>query len=267
MSDTLTSADVAGLALDGLSLNDLAEIANVEHGQAHQAFSSALTHAFLAGEALIAARQLLPPKASWQDWLDENLSFHRVTAAKYIRVATYRPEIEAHQARTGEPLNLPEAKALLVGKPSRIEKRLPLQHPPELRAEVRALRKDGWSIQDIADQVGVNYKTVNCWINPEYEKKQRSAREAHRTRQIAAKKALAEKERRGERDRLAKASKGAASDAYSLIRRCLASLDKALGESVDAEEREALRAALAAAHSSEDRIVEALKCSYVNKET
>jgi predicted transcriptional regulator len=253
MSDDAEAAGLYGDPVDltGMSLDGLAEFARSEHRRALGAITVAVEHAIRAGEALIAIKAEVP-SGEWKAWLAENFPSTHSTAVTYMRLAIHQDQVRASEERT-----ITGAHKMLVGVPG-ISRAAWNARPAEQKAEAKALRDEGMTQRQIADLFGVNVSTVKDWLDPTWKRKRMAAKTAARRRQDAARKALAEKERRQERDRLAKAAVGTAETAYSSARRLASDLDKALADAAPAQ-RETLREALALAHKTEDAIVAALK--------
>lgn len=238
------------------SLAELAEIANYEHQQVIIHLGSALHHAIKAGEALYEAHLQIGTEEGWRSWCKENLGISGSTAGRYERLAFYRdqlpPEAFEPYVDAGGTVRQPSAnRAIEV-----YIRGLPLIHDiarsrrgsPELRAEVRRLRKQGVTYPDISEMLGISPNTIACYSVPGFEDRQiRKARERLRRRQ-AARRALAEQEERQRRDRLAKDNGGVLADAYSLVRRAIQKTDAGNA-----------RKALTYLHRAEDEIVKAMK--------
>lgn len=69
------------------SLDELANTANTEHGLAQQSGLNMVEHAFLAGEALIAAKEQLE-HGKWLPWLSKNFAASQPTASRYMKIAS-----------------------------------------------------------------------------------------------------------------------------------------------------------------------------------
>lgn len=76
------------------SLEQLAETANREFGLATSALEASVAHAILAGEALIAAKRVVP-YGEWMAWLDANWQYTAVWAGSLMRLAAYADAVRS----------------------------------------------------------------------------------------------------------------------------------------------------------------------------
>jgi hypothetical protein len=74
-------------------LAELTAVAQAEHAAVGAALGNALHHAMAAGDALLAARELVSP-GQWQDYLRRCASISARSARVYIQVAKARPILE-----------------------------------------------------------------------------------------------------------------------------------------------------------------------------
>lgn len=224
------------------SLADWAEIANREHAAALDAASSAVGHAIRAGVALNEAREQIR-HGEWARWLAENCpAYPYQTAVIYMRVARYATV-------THDAVTLREAIALTRGL-GRV-----ISHPPALMEEAKRLKGEGISSPEIARRLDVDVKTVRRWVDPNARKRQKAAQLARSQRWHASQQAL----RQRERDAAIKKIGGSAAEAYSLLRRCLQTVDRALHDADERDAKIALGSAIASLHRAEDEIARALK--------
>lgn len=236
--------------LTSLSLDELAGRANAEHEKVGQSLTDALIHALAAGEVLLVAREQVGPRG-WVKWCAENVEIADSTIGTYMRIAFYRDEL-------GGAAGVVEAREALVGFPA-VNAQGNGGHDEVVRQKARDLVGEGMTINAVSDLFGVAHTTVHSWVDPAWGKRQRKLTDAATRRARLARKALAEKQARDERDALAKSSGGASSKAYALVRKALLELDRAHGEAKTPGEREALRSAVALTHKAEDQLVRAMK--------
>jgi len=81
VDDEIVEAELIG------DLDQLADIANQEHGLALQAYGSTVEHAFRAGQALAEAKKRVI-HGEWLPWLEVNFDGSARTAQGYMLVAT-----------------------------------------------------------------------------------------------------------------------------------------------------------------------------------
>lgn len=235
------------------TLEHLKRTAQREHELATEAANSALEHAILAGEALDAAREMLP-SGEWEDWVVSNTSISPQTARRYIRIAIYKSHLP-----TSEPLSPTRAWAHLRGLPATADRNRASRADPEVLDEVDRLAKTEASVGEIAQAVGLSWDTVKERIDPEYRRRRKRDQRRQQKRRRAAATALREKEERQERDRLAKQVGGEQFKAYGKLRESITFLDRAIDGCPNPEQRAALREALSHAHRAEDEITKANK--------
>lgn len=226
----------------------------VQIGNEHQSVSAtmtaALSHAIRAGELLIEAKEIVP-FGQWDKWLAErcatewNLSLE--WARSYMRIARNRELIEDNQIES-----LAAARRFLtvsgVGD-SRVD--------PVKRTEAVVLRQQGLKQQEIADKLGVSQGTITRWLDPAKEKKYK---ETYRRTWIAARQAL----KRETAKRQAREIGGDLGEAYSLLRRCLDSLERAAADH-DSDTRREIRSAMHSMYNAEDALNRALAHSRSSK--
>lgn len=222
--------------LSTLTLDQLAQAAADEYRQAENHMLGVLHHFVRFGEVLLAARPQVP-EGEWMRWCEgvanaAGRTYEYKTAAAAMRLAHYRNHLPAEawqpwKDSSGRLMNASPKHALsyLKGLPI-INRKGVSGHPEETRMEARRLRTAGLSYDDIAEMVGASSHAVRMWCEPAVAKRYAAQRRTVSARQRAAARALREKEKRLDRDRLAKITGGELADAYSLIRRALAALDK-----------------------------------------
>lgn len=112
------------LAVGQLSLPELATEANREHGLCEQAQLGAITHAWHAGESLIAAKAQVR-HGDWLPWLEANFAGDRTTAWRYMTLRERYPDV-AHV----QHLSSREALKQLSAAPPRERPEPPPPAPP-----------------------------------------------------------------------------------------------------------------------------------------
>lgn len=238
------------------TLAELAETANQEHEAVCAAVAAAFEHAIAVGEALAAAKRIVP-WGEWAHWIDDCFEGSRVWADHYIRIAHYSDELRGLGVET-----IAEAERFVRGLPAvTIRKTLGLSGPRgasrEVLEEAQRLRDSGASGPEIAALLGCSSTTVYKWLNPAFHDRQRLASK-HRKAKLAEE---AKRTQRTQRDEAARKIGGSVAESYSQIRKTLQALDRAHADQTDREIRAALGAATAKLHSAEDEIVRALGIS------
>lgn len=199
----------------------------------------ALGHAFVIGELLLEARDLVP-RGGWLQWVENESPFALTTSQEFMRLARHRGEIEA-----GACVGVREALDFISGRGRR--------DAPDARREVaRALRDEGLSHRQIAERLGVSQTTVHVDLLP--RKKRQAESRAKWRRRALERKAL----RREENRKLAARGGGDVAEAYALLRQALEALDKSLAGKAR-EERVFLLQAISYLHAGEDEIGKALR--------
>lgn len=189
-------------------LRALAEYANAQHAAAFEAGRQAIEHAINVGTAMIEARSLVQ-KGHWHDWMEQNVEMNVSMVYNYIRIAEYADEVRAADVPT-----LRAARQMLVGKKSKESQRRDLV---KLDA-VRLYKQGGRSQAEVAEIFGVCQTTLWRWINPQKAEKYDRRK---RRRTMAERRAL----KRQEQHRRVVEAGGDISQAYSLVRRALQSLE------------------------------------------
>lgn len=108
MSDTLFPMES--------NLTELAAAANESHLRCEEAARTTLEHAMRAGEALTAAKELVP-HGGWRDWLSENVRFSQRTAQLYMKVSREVPRLTGAKAQRVAHLGLSEVSRMLSAGP------------------------------------------------------------------------------------------------------------------------------------------------------
>lgn len=254
----MTSIEVVPLQHSPARLPALAAVANEEHRAVENAVSvvmagvtEGVAHAIRAGEALLAARALVPD-GQWEAWVSENIDYAVDTVKKYSRLAAYRSEVEQWMAEGGQG-GILDAWRALRGLPAVASS--PGEREAWQRQEAIDRHGEGESIEAIAKSLGTSWGVVKTWVDPAYRAERQKAKTEQRRRRKAAAKALAQQER----DQEIKKIGGNVADAYASVRKATASLDRAMREAVDADEREMVRLALSSAYKCEDQIVQSLR--------
>lgn len=236
------------LALEGASLDDLVRTVRSEHELVLESATSALLHARFAGEALMAARELVS-RGTWLEWLLTTFDFKLSTAYNYMRVARHwEAVVEAGYA------GLTDAVKGIARKGIAGQKARPGVHKygPDVYAAIRDLHSSsGWSMRRISIEMGVSEGVVARAINPE------KVRQADRRRNMVERqrrKALKEQRRRD----LARKAGGDIGAAYSGTLKLAEILTAAIGDEADFGAKAALNSALLHLYGVEDLVVKAL---------
>lgn len=256
MSVSALEIDLKAMDLEALSALANSEAAKVGEAfdDAAEAMSRGLVHAIRSGEAMAEAQERLGAR-EWKSWAKENLDVDPRTGIKYMRFAHYKD----HLMGADERLTTLTAEVYLRGLPPARDMHRKIRKPPEVVDEVKRLGSQNMTVTEIATLVGVSHAFVKATLDPAWAKRRVEQKRRTGAKLRAAKAALAEKEKRAERDALARRAGGATSEAYALIRKAALAIDRALVESSDPEEREALRKALGFTHKAEDSLVVALR--------
>lgn len=236
----MSGLELVRKAASAVSLDELAGIANRADRQAREAVEQGLVFAAQAGEALLQAKQQTE-RGKWRGWLDENFAGGRSTAYLYMRIAQYR----AYLAATGIESTSAARRAL--------------EHMPEIPSEFKGtnhplaqqaedLRRDGATIEEVAEALGISRSSAWAILNPGKRKQQR---ETTRKRREQERRALA----RQDRDKAAKAAGGVVAECYSLVRKTTQAIAEAVEATENPEVRQGLNAALAKQYEAEDAIV------------
>lgn len=231
--------------LSTLTLEELAERANVEHGLAEAALTKAMEHVFRVGEALYAARCRVG-RHGWRDWQAEHLDISPAWTSAYMRAAVYRDRVTVAGAKT-----LTEARAVTTGLPPMFPS-APVRYSDDMKAEARRLAEAGYTPKEIAAMLGIAKNTVHCYIDDEYDRRHRQNQKRSQQRRYAARRALREQQEREERDCLAREKGGNLGKAYDAVRKLQPIIDGAVAEGLSVEAR-------ALAVRLEDEIFKALK--------
>lgn len=232
------------------SLPDLARLVDTGHLRVTEHVASTLKYAIATGRILLEVRSRLTG-GEWIGWVEANTGVGRRAASRYIRLALYSDSIEDAQT-------INSAIAAISHMPHR--SRAANTYDEFCRTEARQMRDIGMSYRDIAADLDVPRGTVYRWLNSDANRRYNRQKAQRQARERAARKALAEKERREERNALAKAAGGIVEKSYTDVRTLCATLDAALAQAEPAQ-RESLREALRHAHKAEDAIVDALKAA------
>lgn len=147
-------------------LRDLAVTIRREADLALQAGQSMVLHAVACGEALLAAKEIVPC-GQWMAWCEENLptGYSRATCGNYMRLAGLKEHVDPACSITTN-LQLVaglEAPGYNKGVP---------RFPPEIKQEALRLHATGEFTQiAIAQAVGTTKHTIRAWTNPGYVRK------------------------------------------------------------------------------------------------
>ena len=256
-----------------LSLDELGQQAFYEYEQTAVHLQNALSHYFRFGEILLTARPLVEPNG-WMKWLEATGCESYETAAKAMRLAANKDALpdEAFtvwQDSRGRQLSPSVTRALryVRGLPDSYIKGS-FSYDNEVRVEaVRLHDEEGLNATVIASMLGTSRTSVRNWCNPEGITKDRTARQARRRRDIAARQALKEQQRRAERDVLASATSPNLSRSYALVRKLALALDAASNASTQQSSDADLRLAVTRCHNCEDAITQAMRSERAAQES
>jgi DNA-binding CsgD family transcriptional regulator len=234
-------------------LADLAETINREHELVAQAVADAVVHAIAAGEALLAAKALVP-YGQWEAWWKTNTNHTAWTSRLYVRLAENKDEV----LRSGAT-SVAAARKHLVGTAA-VTLAGAVGHR-ERQAEAERLRNDGKTYQEIGGVLGVSTATVRMMLNSEYAENHRRRNRESAKRRRAALKALEERERQQHLMKTVRKAGGAMAEMYSMAERMQDVLAQAHRETENREARAALAAAGEHYRKMRDEIVRALGIS------
>lgn len=172
----------ADRALTGVVVNTdeqlrvLAATFNREHDLAVEASEAVVFHAVRAGEALLAAKALVPP-GKWSDWLQTNLpGGKRLSMCRnYMRLAALKQHVDPELSITSNLQMLTGLKGLNLGT-QRV--------PEDVKQEAIRLHNTGeFTRAEIARRLDTTKDSVRAWIDPEYAQR-RNRRNAEARRRI-----------------------------------------------------------------------------------
>lgn len=219
------------------SIDELKRIAQAQDALALAAGARAVEHALRAGDALIEIRERLGHGA-WHRWLEDNWGRSLNRAQAYMRLARFRPIIEAEKPNT-----ITGATRLLVGMDdNRVD--------PSLKTRAQQLRDEGATWDEIASSLGRSAASIRRWLDPQQREHAR-LRAKHRS-----KKALRE-QRQEQRAAQVRACGGDVQSAYSLIRNAIHVLQAALKSEQNPEARKLFEGATNSLYNAEDKVVAA----------
>lgn len=227
---------------------ELARIANEQGNIVLLRGEQMLEAAILCGHALLEAQRLVG-WGSWEPWLDEHFSQSRVTAAVYMRCATYEEIV-----RSSGVTSIAAARRLLAAMAEETGERRPNAAQAELAAKAKELKAQGLTHREVASMLDVPVEQITYWTNPDAYRKRIASNRRRKQRADAARRALA----RQTRDEAIRKIKGPSSEAYSLLRKAAQALDHAQAEADTPEVRAAMLTALGKVHDAEDELVTAL---------
>lgn len=232
------------------ALADIAARIESEHAHAQKAMRVALEHAIACGEALIEGRDECEP-GTFHSWLEAHTTLSVSQATSYIRIAYYRDLLSSD-------LSVSAAVQRLVGLPSvlRHDERDPTHE--YLRNEVQSLHDAGRTRNEIARILGISVELVATkLLTPEEVDSKRDAqmeRIRNRTKDAAERRLL---QVAAEEDARMKSVGGGVYEAYHLVLKYCAGLDKLARNGADVSIRSAAEDALAHAYRSKDAILRA----------
>ena len=122
----------------------------------------------------------------------------------------------------------------------------------EARDEMRRLRREGLNYREIAARLEVPKSSVYRILNPAAHKRHL---EQQKRLTVAARRALRQKEREAD----VRTRGGNVAEAYSLIRKALQELERAVELESDRDAKRHMQSGMARLHSAEDEIVKAVR--------
>lgn len=236
------------------TIEELTRLVNGEHSDVLTATRKTIDHAIRCGNLLMEIQQLVG-YGGWRKWLTNDWAADPSVARCYIRIAAYHEHIpasarssihKAQQALRGlAPVGLTESWNSVRA---------------DAKADAKRLVKEGLTQEQIAEMLGVSKTSVQRWVNPELERKERRQRKERATAQKAARRALAREQRAAEVRKALREQKGTAlAESYSLARKLAQELDRADNEATKREVRVLIRQAHEALHKVEDALGGALR--------
>lgn len=249
------------LLLESRTIEDLTEIARQEHEQVIAHGNAFLRHAMAAGDALSIVRSRISGVENWDTWVFERVGCSPRSAARYMRLAVYRSDVEAWLSDGGDG-SLMGAYNHLRGMKAIGSTGIAGTRLDRLRVEMDRLHGAGLSEDDIAAALELSQRTVHQWLDPALRQKAKArVREAGRRRR--AKEARDRKAqsllKRQQLDAAVKRVGGTPADAYRYLRLCADAIRRSLDEASDVEVRDALRKADQAVVRVESCVLDALK--------
>lgn len=228
----MTSTEIVSyeLNLTTASLDELSEAASAEYKATQSALVGALERYVKFGNVLLEARGRVPD-GEWLQWCAK-VGAPQATVNHAMRVAYYADRLPSEMWDVSGGVGRKQgnvthaALAYLRGLPD-IHPKGRTGPDPKMVAEARRLLHSGAKVAEVAEMFGVHKSTIRDWMDPQAARASREAkaRRKKQRRQVAA--AARRQMEREERDRLAKTHGGELSEAYSLIRRALAQIDRA----------------------------------------
>lgn len=245
----LTSGD-----LELLPDEELENLIRREHVEVTGSLVHAVQHAIRVGQALLITKERIGKdlgQAKWHDLLGR-VDISTGTATRYMRVAAYREHIPPSEMR-----GIERAAAWVRGLPAVTGGRGMggSVYPDGVRDEALRLRRQGLTLLQVTEVLGVSKSAVSDWENPEKARARQRLQQKHAVRR----KRTAEAMKRQERADAVKRVGGAPSEAYSFLRKSMLSLQRAIDESVDPEAKSRLRKAYNSLTDAEDDIARALR--------
>jgi hypothetical protein len=222
-----------------LELREHSETIRREHEQVVAHGLAVIEHAIRAGDALIAAKAIIPP-GQFRDWMDREVLSVPMCRA-YMRIARHKDIVQFQQ-----PATISMALQLLRGADTIDE------IPGSVQAEVRRMRSAGATWREITEELGVSEKRARRIWDPE------GAKRLARDQQRSTIKARIER-RTAERMALSKKAGGGYSDGYSQLRRLMQLIDGLARTAPEQEVRKNMTLAMSSMNTVEDHFVRAMK--------
>lgn len=235
------------------SLDELRDIAKVEHREVLASLSSALAHAIRGGEALLFAKDQIADGEFGR--FVKTIGINRATANAYMRIAYYQDALPGDR-----DMSVNSATRHLRSLPRRGESGWRKADPSDVE-EAKRLRSTGKTYKEIGEILGVSKNTALVWCDPAARAKQRAWTKANTQERRRAVRLLRKQERDHAIRNAARTSDKDLAECYSLVRRLCQTIDKAAENASEQEVRRVLRgekSALQRAHEAEAKIVKAL---------
>lgn len=169
------------MALEGSTLDTLAQRINEEHDGVVRGLRATLDHARQAGALLLEAKSRCA-HGEWLAWLDTNISFGQRMAQNYMRLAEHWPELEtrAPNAQSVASLGVGEALKLLAAPQDKAPSPAPtleeqeakieaaLERTRELRAHLQVCREGFHSLRLRGGAQALEYATFDDFLTGEF---------------------------------------------------------------------------------------------------
>ena len=221
-------------------LDQIAARVRAQHALVQDNAARTVEAMIATGDALIEARALVA-EGGLDEWAKTVAGLHPKTVRTYVKFA-----VHAELLREAQPKGTFEARRLLsqAGVPR-------LNSADVTTARAKDLKERGLTNKAIGEQMGISGARVSQLLNKENA---RAKNAAAQRRRLEAQKAL---ERKEQAAKVKKAGNKNVSEAYSLVRKALQELDRAMSETPLAKQKY-LRLAQDEMYRAQDNIALAL---------